>query len=91
MRGHAAARGEDAFGGDHAAQIFGRRLDADEQHLLALLGRRHGAVGVEIDLAGGGARARRAGRWRSTLAFFDLGDVEDRREELLELIGRDCA
>ena len=40
VRRHAAARGEDAFGRDHAAQIFGRRLDADEQHLLALVGRR---------------------------------------------------
>ena len=55
VRTDAAARGEDAFGGDHAAQIFGRGFDADEQDLLALGGGRDGAVGVEINLAGGGA------------------------------------
>ncbi len=57
VRRHAAARGEDAFGRDHAAQIFGRRLDAHEQHLLALLRGRDRAVGVQVDLPGRGARA----------------------------------
>ena len=90
VRRHAAARGEDAFGGDHAAQIFGRRLDADEQHLLALLRRGHGAIGVEVDLAGRGAgTGRQAGR--DHLRLRHLRDVEHRREQLLELVGRDCA
>ena len=31
----AAARGQNAFGGDHAAQVFGRGFDADEEHFLA--------------------------------------------------------
>ena len=56
VRTDAAARGEDAFGGDHAAQIFRRGFVADEQNLFALLGGRDGAIGVEINLAG-----RRAG------------------------------
>ena len=90
VRRHAAARGEDAFRRDHAAQILGRRLDADEQDLLALLGGRHGAIGVEVDLAGGRARAgRQAGGDHLRLGHF--GQVEHRREQLLELIGRDCA
>ena len=38
VRADAALGGEDAFGGDHAAQVFGRGLIADEQHLLALGG-----------------------------------------------------
>ena len=38
VRGHPAAGGEDALGGDHAAEILGGGLDADEQDFLALLG-----------------------------------------------------
>jgi hypothetical protein len=64
VRGDTAAGGENALGRDHAAEIFGRGLDADEQHLLALVRGLHGAVGVEVDLAGGGAGARPGDRWR---------------------------
>ena len=56
VRADAAFGGEDAFGGDHAAQVFGRGFVADEENLLALGGGRVGAVGVQIELAGGGAR-----------------------------------
>ena len=86
VRGDAAFRGQDALGGDHAAQIFGRRFVADEQDFLALLGSRGGAVGVEIDLAGSraGAGGEAAG---DGLGLLHLGHVEDRREELVELIG----
>ena len=55
VRGDAAAGGEDALGGDHAAKIFRRGLDADEQHSFALGGGGGGAVGIEIDAAGRGA------------------------------------
>ncbi len=65
VRGHAAAGREDAFGGDHAAQIFRRRLDPDQQDALALLGRRDRAVRVQVDLAGGRARDPQAARSRS--------------------------
>ena len=57
VRGHAAARGEDALRGVHAVDVLGRGLDADEDHLLAALGARLGLVGGEDDLA-----RRRAGR-----------------------------
>ena len=64
VRGDAAARGQDALGGDHAAKVLGGRLDADEEGLLAPLLGVHGAVGVEEDLAGGGAGAGGQARWR---------------------------
>ena len=59
VRRHAAAGGENAFGGNHAAEIFRRRLDAHEQHRLALVRRGHRAIGVEIDPAGRRARTGR--------------------------------
>jgi hypothetical protein len=46
-----------------------------------------GAIGVEVDLAGGGAGAgRKTGG--DGLGLLDLGEVEDRGQELLELVGR---
>jgi hypothetical protein len=68
VAGHAAARGQDALGGVHAVDVLGARLDADEDDLLALGGSALGVVGGEDDLAGGGARARPAGPWRSRRA-----------------------
>ena len=90
VRTHAAFGGEDAFGGNHAAQVFRRGFVADEQDLFALLGGGGGAVGVEIKLAGGGA-----GTGGQALGD-DLGGllgfrVEDRGQELVELIGRVAA
>ena len=61
VRTDTAAGGENAFGGDHAAQIFRRSFDADEQNLFAFAGGFDGAIGVEINLAGG-----RAGTGRQT-------------------------
>ncbi len=86
VRRHAAARGEDAFSRDHAAQILRRRFDADQQHLLALVGGRHGAVGVQIDLTR--CRARPGGQSRGDrLRLGHFPRVEHRRQQLLELIG----
>ena len=59
VRGHPTASGEDTFGGDHATEIFRRGFDADEENFLTLLGSDDGAVGVEVDLTGGGTRAGR--------------------------------
>ena len=62
MRGHAAAGGQDAFGGVHAVNVFGAGLDPHQDHLMAIglqLGR---FVGREHDFAGGRARrGRQAG------------------------------
>ena len=87
VRRDAAFRGEDAFRGDHAAQIFRARFVAHEQNLFALLLRCGGAIGVQIDPAGRGAgtSGETAGD-RSCLLHFR--DVKDRREQLVELIGR---
>ena len=80
------ASGENAFSGDHAAEIFGRGLDANEEDFFALLGGDDGAVGVEVDLAGGGTWAgRKTGG--DDGGFLGVGEVEDRREELFELVG----
>ncbi len=59
VRGHAAARSQHRLGRDHAVEVFGRGLDAHQDHLLAGLGQLLGLVGVEDDLAAG-----RAGRGR---------------------------
>src|ERR1019366_8295235 len=57
VRTDAALGRQNAFGGDHAAQVFGRSFVANEQNLLALFSGDHGAVGVEIEFAGSRARA----------------------------------
>ena len=54
--GHAAAGGQDALGGVHAVDVFGRGFDADQDDLAAELGLCLGLVGGEDDLAGGRAR-----------------------------------
>ena len=86
VRRHAAARGENAFGGDHAAEILGRRLDAHEQHLLALFRRGHRAIGVQIDPAGrrAGTGGQAGGDHRR---LGHLRGIEHRRQELFELVG----
>ena len=55
VRTDTAARGQNAFGRDHAAQIFRGSFNADEQHFFAAMGRFNGAVGVEINAASGRA------------------------------------
>ena len=56
VRGLAAAGGEDACGRDHAVQVVGRGLAADQDDLLAVLGPLHGGGRVEDRLADGRAR-----------------------------------
>ena len=54
VRADAAARGEDAFRREHAANVLRRGLLADEQHLaLGRFGFR--LVRIKVDAAGGGA------------------------------------
>ena len=87
VRRDAALRGENAFGRDHAAQIFRARFVADEQDLFALLRGGGRAIGVQINLAG--SRAGPGGKTaRDCFRFLHFRDVEDRREKLVELIRR---
>jgi len=86
VRGDAALGGKDALGGDHAAEVFRRGFVADEQDFLTLLRGRGGAVGVEVDFARG--RAGTGGQTTGDgLGLLYLRHVEDRREELVELVG----
>src|SRR5271168_362973 len=90
VRADTAFRGENAFGGDHAAEIFGRGFVADEEDFLALLGGLHGAIRVEVHAAGGGA-----GTGGQTFGDYLGGGhgfaIEDGRQDLIELIGWDAA
>ena len=56
MARHAAARGEDADGGMHALHVLRRRLDARQDHRVALPFQMNGLVRIEHELARGGAR-----------------------------------
>ena len=59
VRRHAAVRGEHALRLDHAVDVVGRRLPADEDHRLAGLAALLRRVGVEDDRAARRARATR--------------------------------
>mmetsp|Transcript_22629 Transcript_22629/g.70837 ORF Transcript_22629/g.70837 Transcript_22629/m.70837 type:complete len:790 (-) Transcript_22629:118-2487(-) len=90
VRGDAAARREDALGGDHAAQVLGRRLDPTEHGLLALALQRLGAEGRESDVARRGARAcGQAGREGGRVA--DGVAREGRGQQAGDGVGRDAA
>ena len=49
----AAMAGQDALGGDHALQVVGVGLPADQNDLVALGGTRDGVITREHDLAHG--------------------------------------
>jgi len=87
VRGHTAAGGDDALGGDHAAEILRGGLDAGEQDFFTLVGGLDAAIGVEIDLAAGragaGGQARGDGH-----GLANIGGVEHGSEELFELVRR---
>ena len=81
VRGHAAARREDALGGVHAVDIFRRGFDPHQDDLLALGLQLGGFVGREHDLAGGGAgRSRQAGGDHLAMR----ARVDGRMQELVE-------
>ena len=58
VAGHAAARGENPFGGMHAVNVFRARLDAHQDHRAALALHFLRLVGREHDFAGGSPRRR---------------------------------
>ena len=72
VRGHAAARGQDALGRVHAVNVFRRGLDAHQNDLAAVGLQLGGFIGGEHDLAGGSAgRSRQAGCDHVTLGVRD--------------------
>ena len=90
VRGHAAARGENAGCDLHAVDVFRRGFAADEDDglELALAVDGDGFIGGEDDLADGGA-----GRCGQALGEdFDLASllVETGDEEVVELVGLDA-
>ena len=90
VRGDASARGEDALGGDHAAQVLRRGFEADEQHLLPFLRGGFGALGVEVNASRRGARSR-GKPLRDRAGALQRGAVEHGRERLVELVGGNAA
>ena len=85
MRTDTSFRREDAFGSNHAAQVFGRGFGADEHNFFAPGGGGVRAIGVEIHFSGG--RARAGGQTfrddpRSLLGLC----FKDGREKLVKLI-----
>ena len=78
----AAVAGKDALGSDHALQVIGVGLPANQNDLVALVGARDGIVAREHDLAYGGAGAgvKAAGQ-----GLVLLGGVELRMQKLVEL------
>ena len=84
----AAMAGQDALGGDHALQVVGVGLPADQNDLVALGGTRDGVITREHDLAHGGTGA---GVKTGSKCLVLLGGVELRVQELVELCGVDAA
>ncbi len=87
VRGHAAARGQDAFGGVHAVNVLRRGLDAHQNDLAAIGLQLRGFVRGEHDLAGGRAGRRRQPR-RDHVAR-GVG-IDGRMQELIERRGIDA-
>ena len=78
--------GEDALGGDHAAQVVGVGLGAHEDDPLAPLGPLRRVLGVQHDPADGRTRARRDGLGQ---AGDVAGLVEAREHEQRQLLAGD--
>ena len=86
VRGHAAARGQNAFGRVHAVNVFRAGLDPHQDDLAAIGLQFGGLIGGEHDFAGGSTRRRRqaggdhvAGR----------GGIDGRMQQLIERSGID--
>ena len=81
VRGHAAARGQNAFGGVHAVNVFRAGLDPHQNDLAAIGLQLGGLVGREHDFAGGRARrGRQAGGDHVALG----GGIDGRMQQLIE-------
>ena len=87
MRGHATARGEDAFGGVHAVNVFRRGFDAHQNDLMAVGLQPGGFLRREHDLARGGTRRRRQAGGDD---IARRGGIDGRVQQLVERGGIDA-
>ena len=78
---------QDTLGGDHALQVVGVGLPADQNDLMALGRTRDGVIAREHNLAHGGTGA---GVKAACERLVPLGGVELRVQELVELRGVDA-
>ena len=86
VRGHAAARGQNAFGGVHAVNVFRAGLDPHQNDLAAVGLQLGGFIGREHDFAGGSTRrSRQAGRDDVALG----AGIDGRMQQLVERGGID--
>ncbi len=93
VRGLAAARGQDALRLEEAVDVLGLGLLAHQDDHFAVAAARFGAVGVEDDLAGSGARRSRktngqrlaleAGRQLRHQQLFEHGRIDAQQRLLL--------
>ena len=90
MGGNAAAGGQDAFSGNHAAQVFRRGFQTDQQNLFTSVRGFHAAFRVQVDASGGGAGpgGKTAGQNLGTLDGFT---VKDGGQQLVHLVRRNAA
>ena len=84
----ATVAGQDALGGNHAFQVVGVGLPANQNDLVALGRTRDGVIAREHDLAHGGTGT---GVKAACERLVLLGGVELRVQELVELRGVDAA
>ena len=84
----ATVAGQDALGGDHALQVVGVGLPANQNDFMPLGGTCNGVIAREHDLAHGGTGA---GVQTAGQRLVLLGGVELRVQELVELCGVDAA
>ena len=82
----ATVAGQDTLGGDHALQVIGVGLPANQNDLVALVGARDGIIAREHDFAHGGTRTgvKTAGQ-----SLVLLGGIKLRVQKLVELGGID--
>ena len=81
MRGHAAARGQDAFGGMHAVDVFRAGFHPHQNDLVSVGLQPRGVIRREHDLAGSRARrSRQAGGDDLALGFR----IDGRMQQLVE-------
>jgi hypothetical protein len=87
VRRHAAARGENPFSGDHAAQIFRRRFDAGEHDFFSVIHTRDSLFRAEHDMAARRARSSSQTGPNFLRVLYCLA-IKNWRQEMRERIGR---